>query len=218
MRRICFAAMALLVFLVGCSPNWPHAYHNIEPKVVLSGTGNFLVVAEDQRPAVLEKNQAPTNIGSIIPLVGAPFDAKTASGKGFASDLSTAVCNGLQLRKQHCQSVSYETLISPLELGRLANLHNADRVLRFIINKWTAKTFTRTTVTYDIKLEVYTQNAKLLAKASMVGESVLGIEVIANPAENASKTAPLVLQTVIEELLNDKNINSIISADFHPQT
>lgn len=148
------------------------SYDQIKTEIPTNNSFSYSIATHDQRLAVVDGSRDEEFVGYKRTKTWFPYPIDTKSGENFSDVFSTVIKNSMNE-----SSNSIQTSYSDSKQKILNSLveSNSDRLLLFTITKWETDSKppkpgkivwmpkTRTSVLWDILLEIYTKDGELIA-------------------------------------------------------
>ena len=96
--RAIVTTLMLGILTSGCAIGVKHDYSYPEANWDVQTNKSVTVAVHDQRSYIVDGNKTPNFVGLSRGGWGNPFDVVTVSGRPLATDMTTAVANGLKAR------------------------------------------------------------------------------------------------------------------------
>jgi hypothetical protein len=201
----------LTVTLTGCSTGWNHRYDKIAPHIEARGFGKIIVVTREQRPDVISGKHQPQYVGTVRSMYSDPWEVVTGSGRPLAQDISSAVCNAVFSKGYECLPLVSGPAEVQLEVDYLIKKHAPVRILFFKLDQWESDIYSKTTLDYNLALDVWNGRGQDMTSVRVKGKDVLPVVTYFNPAQNASIVVPQTMQKYLEMLLNSPQVSKALS-------
>ena len=200
----------IALLFAGCGAGNTHTYHGANTDIPAAGTYKVAIATYDQRYYVVNGDKPADFVGLRRAKYGIPFDMETASGNPLAQDFTETISRSFAAKGFRATPVivyssdtNYKTVKANLKQT------GAHRLILLILYEWKSDTFRNTSLTYNVLLEVFDENGRLIAHKRISGNDDLGGRFIKSKvyAKNAVHEA---FKEKIELLLNDKNISKAL--------
>jgi hypothetical protein len=200
----CLMWAIMAVSLSGCAVGQKFSYDNITINLGSAGAaGNFSIAVLDFREYVKSGNKSENFVGLSRGGFGNPFDVETRSGSALASEMAAAIAASLQGKGAKVQTVIVRPGDGP-EGSRQALLRTGhDRLLLFTLHEWKTDTMFRTSLDFDLNLDVFNGGGKSLGTSRVSGREVSGGSIL-----SAEKDSQRWFAAKVYELLRDKSVSS----------
>ena len=176
MSRVALAAScAALALLAGCALTDGYKY-DAAPVTLssLSAPGKVSLAVHDARPYVVSGNKPEKFAGLLRGGFGNPFDVSTASGNPVAQDLRDAIARALQQRGIDVVPVETAAARQPVQVRNSLLATRARRHVLLTLHEWKTDSLMRTSLYYDVTVEVLDEGGKALTSRRLRGEDELG--------------------------------------------
>lgn len=136
------------------------------PTVDLFSNSQIKVMAIDERPYVVSGKKEKSYTGAIRSLYGIPFDVATVGLKPLHEDIENAIANGLN-------NAGVDASIAESSIRNVFKTNKPEEKLIVItLFEWVTDTYLKSTgFTYKITCDIYGQNGRILATATVSGTS-----------------------------------------------
>lgn len=158
------------------------------------------LAVQDQRSFILNGDKQPNFVGIRRGGFGNPFDVTTRSGASFASEVAGQVAQALTTAGAKVETVSVGPNADPQKAVDAVLGTKAERGVALLIKQWKSDLYANMEVDFDLRLQVYDAEGKLLAEAKQAGNNRLGSVTFES---ELSKAASQSLKSKLEALLND---------------
>lgn len=172
---MCERLFLISSLLLGACAFGQTSTHTVGSIVLDLETASRLAVAVwDNRPDVVSGERQPSWIGLQRSMYGIPYGVTTSSGRPFAEEL-----NSWLLRSLGQSGIEADPVQIPIGSDREDAIEilasgSHPRLLLVRLDEWYADTYNRTTLHYDITLEVFDFRGSLISDASVTGEDIVG--------------------------------------------
>lgn len=167
----------------------------------LASTQSAVLAVLDQRDYIRSGRKSEAFVGLSRGFYGNPFDVKTTSGTPLANEMTIAVVAALKLTGIRAQTLAVRPAEGPLQARRALVQAGLDRALLLILTEWKTETMLRTSLSYDVTLEVLDRTGKELARKQISGKEVSNASIL-----SAEKDAQKWFASKMTELLQDNAI------------
>lgn len=202
-------AVSLAFLVSGCALGQKVRYHDAEPELAVSGSGQVAVAALDNRPYVKNGEKEKNYVGNFRGGFGNPFNLTTQSGRPLADDMASVICAAFIKKGYGCKEVSIGPNEDKGQISSRLKETNADKLLLLSINEWYPSTYQNTSLSYDLGLNVTNVAGITLAGKRVKGEEDLGGSFF-NPPAHAKEAVPQAYKRKLEELLNDPAVTNAL--------
>lgn len=177
------AAFALLIALAGCKTNESfsslvdnRSYDIAGADVTLAATvtGRLAVAAIDERADVLEGGESRSFLGTERGKWSQEVNVKTASGRGFAEDLTDLVAGALARGGADATPLPLAEKAGEAEALAAFQAQGADRLLLVRIEDWRSEAFVRMTLRWRLTASVHDRSGAVLASNTASGSGPVG--------------------------------------------
>ena len=212
-RRWGSVAMLLGLMMVGslgCTTNMQYDYRAKAltlPSVAVTRT--VAVAAQDQRPAVLKGEEKPDYVGSQRGGYGNPWKIKTEGEVPLAGVFADLIAQGLQKQGAKATTVRIAPGIAQKDALEALKATNSERLVLLTIEEWDSDTYQNTDLDYNLLLEVFDAQGKVLASSRVKAKDNIE-NGLWNPAGNAEEKAPAALCERVERLFADANVQAAL--------
>jgi len=177
------------------------------PPVPVNYTGQrrLTVTVLDHRPSILKYEKPLNFVGIIRGGYGNPFDLTTESGEPFADALLYTVTESLKAKGFPVTPISNKPEAKRKSVLKDFRSSGSDRLLLITVDEWQNDYYPasfsteNSHVLFDVELEVFNTEHKIVAKEEISGECHL-------PSGWPNETIPRFYQQKISELLNAPKI------------
>jgi len=192
------------VFLSGCGAhnsavNRTENYIYAWPNITYTSSRHILIGIIDKRPYVVSGKVKPTYVGLMRGGFGNPWYMYTESGESLADDLSKAIVSGFKNAGINADYIKLWFDMEQQEINSFLVSKQSQKKVLIRINEWKSDTYARTKFIFDLTVEVYDKNGKVIASVTKknVNES----------EEKKSTVSPVDAgRSVLTTLLNDESI------------
>lgn len=177
------AAFALLIALAGCKTNESfsglldnRSYDIAGADVTLAATGTqrLAVAAVDERPDVLDGGESRSFLGTERGNWSQKVDVKTASGRGFAEDLTDLVAGALARGGADATPLLLDDKAGEAEALAAFRLQGADRLLLVRIQDWRSQAAVRMNLRWRLEASVQDRGGTVLGSNAVSGAARVG--------------------------------------------
>jgi len=177
------AALALLIALAGCktdesfsglvdSRSYDIAGTNL--MLAATGTGRLAVAAIDERPDVLHGGESRGFLGTERGNWSRPVSVKTASGRGFAEDLTDLVAGALARGGTDATALPLAGNAGEAEALAAFQAQGADRLLLIRVQDWRSEAIVRMLLHWRLQASVLDRNGTVLGSNAGSGDGPVG--------------------------------------------
>ena len=157
------------------------SYNQIKTEIPIHNSFTYSIATYDQRLAVVDGSRNEEFVGYVRSQAWIAYPIDTKSEENFSDEFSTVIKNSMNESSDSIQIIqtSYSDSKQKI-LNRLID-SNSDRLLLFTLTKWETDSKpphpgkivwmanTRTSVLWDILLEIYTKDGELIASNKTEG-------------------------------------------------
>ena len=175
MPRYLPAAFVAALLLAGCALTEGYKYDAAPVSLAsLAAPGKISLAVLDARPYVVSGNKPEKFAGLLRGGYGNPFDVSTASGNPVARDLRDALARGMRERGVDVVAIDTAAAAQPLQARNGLFATRARRHILLTLHEWKSDSLVRTSLYYDVTLEVFDEGGKALTSRRLRGEDDLG--------------------------------------------
>lgn len=181
-KKLTTVLLSLLIGLLlsNCSSgeklfDYKLSYNQIKTEIPIHNSFTYSIATYDQRLAVVDGSRNEEFVGYVRSQAWIAYPIDTKSGENFSDEFSLVIKNSMYDSSNQTQIIQTNFSDSKQNiLNRLVD-SNSDRLLLFTITKWETDSKppapgklvwmpnTRTSVLWDILLEIYTKDGELIA-------------------------------------------------------
>ena len=205
--RLISVLLALIV-LAGCAVGNEYDYTSANISLPLAGSGDIGVAVVDNRSYVLSGEKEPNFIGLQRGGFANPFDVTTMSGNSLTDDMQLAMQNALQDSGYNVTSLDIDVADVAAISTAVAGGGMARNVV-LIVNDWKTDIYMNFGLTFDLMLNVISQDGETLASSEARGDNEK-ISGAGMPGQN-SRTAASAFETKVGRLFNNPDIIGALS-------
>lgn len=192
--------VGLVALLSSCGSNRQIEYNHVEanlPEV----TKTLTIASWDQRPQILDGRFKPDFVGYLRSSAGIPYAMGTESDQTLMEDISESI--SLSFKNQNSLTKVVTTSPSDSKESILTKLkeEGGDRLVLLTCDLYHTDGYGKMFLEYDVTLEIFNTQAKLLASKEMEGKRHVGGSVWYGG--KFKQYIPEGLKTLLEELFND---------------
>lgn len=194
--------IATAIVLSGCAAGKRVDYRVTTEFVAPTVKGTTVSVgAQDVRPYVLDGSKQTNFVGLSRSMAGIPYGVVTTSGDPLADEIGALIAGAL--RKNGATVMEVKIPVGTPAVGRVAlfKATNSTRNYLLEIREWKTDTYSNTTLSYDISLNVLDNLGAVLATKNIKGQDKLG----SRPDRMTLATA---ISSIFGGLLNEPEIVS----------
>lgn len=199
MRKITLGL--LVVLLAGCAVGQRIDYTRVSLEIVNTSKGDIAVGAQDQRRYIISGQKQQQFVGLMRGGFGNPFDVNTVSGKPFAKDVTQVLSRAMKrdgvrvVEIDLAPGANREDIISAIKASKVGS------AIVLTIKEWKTDAMMSASISYDLLLEEFDQDGRLLRRSQSHGTDELGsLAFSLDPVSVVAKAATGVLQKRLEEM------------------
>jgi len=207
---LCLLLLPLFLFFNGCidqhaSLSNTYAYHDVILNLNYSGSNRIAVAVHDQRTLVVSGKKSPIYAGSVMSIVRQKSDVTTESGRQLAADMVGSICMSLKYNGFRTIPVFVAHSDRPGQVMKKLLKTKASRYVLVTLSTWESNTYKNTTLNFDLRLDVYNRDSKLLARKESSGEVDIAGK-LSGPHTSAKIFVPDMFRRQLEFVFNDFKI------------
>jgi hypothetical protein len=173
-----------LTGLGGCAVGQKFNYAQVPLAVKIDPTTQTMTLAVlDQREYILSAKKTEKFVGISRGGYGNPFDVTTTTGAPLATDMSEAISRALLASSINVQQLSVRPS-QHISGARQALIDTGrNRLLMFTVQEWKTDTMMRTSLIFDVSLDVFDGKGVTLAQAHISGKEVASDSILGAAAD-----------------------------------
>lgn len=187
-KKLTTILLTLLVALLlsNCSSgekifDYKLSYDQIKTEIPINNSYTYSITTHDQRLAVIDSSRNEEFVGYLRSQAWIAYPIDTKSGENFSDEFSTVIKNSMNESSNSIQIIQSSYSDSKQKILNSLIDSNSDRLLLFTLTKWETDSKppspgklvwmanTRTSVLWDILLEIYTKDGELIASSKTEG-------------------------------------------------
>lgn len=202
----------IIVLLAGCAVGQRIDYTRVTPEIVNKSKGDIAVGAQDRRQYIISGQKKQQFVGLMRGGFGNPFDVNTASGSPFAKDVAEVLSRAMKRDGVKVVELNLVPSANREEIIGVIKSAKVDSAIVLTINEWKTDAMMSASVSYDLVLEEFDREGRLLRHSQSHGTDELGSLAFSfDPASVVAKAATGILQKSIEEMYS-----SLSNVDLKP--
>ncbi len=202
-------ALLAVALLLGCAAGNKHRYESVSAKLDVPAGGRIAVSTLDQRPYVLSGDKPPHFVGLQRAGFGNPFAVGTRSGQPLAVDMTNAITSALKAQGAEASAVIPAPNESEGDVRKRLMESGARRLLLLKLREWKSDTYNRTSLEYDVQLQVLDDQGGELASSALQGDDNLGGS-FWNPAAHAKRAVQSAFAAKVGMLFADPEVQQAL--------
>lgn len=203
MRSCKLIGIAFVVLtLTGCAVGNQYDYRRVNVALPLTGSGELGVAVVDNREYVLNGDKPADFVGLQRGGFANPFNVTTASGNSLTQDMSVSLQKGLRDSGYDVTEVRIDSA-DPAAMASAVAAGGIPKNVVLTVTEWKTDIYMNMKLSFDVLLQVVTQQGETIASNQMQGEEKLtggGFE-----SQN-SRTAAATFETKVGRLFNHPEI------------
>ena len=191
----------LVLVLSSCSSYIP--YHNKPPRIDAVGKNTIAIGVQDHRPYVVSKNKKENFVG--IRRTGwffLPMNVETASGSPLAQDISWSIKKAFNNNEVKVILVPLSPSLPRKSVLKIFQKINYDRTVFIRLMEWKSTTDRKTTLHFNVILEILDNKGQRLGMKQIEGRDRLG--------KDFEFSVPVAFRIRMQQLINNPEVRAAL--------